>query len=169
MFDISSKEYAQKFSGVTSSAKGDKLVAEYARQAILDNAGHNTEDAYFLNAKNGKLISHQKLGEYGGKLEMPLVGVKLIVLHNHPNSTSFSFKDFVTVNNNSEIAMMIAVGHDGTVYSLSVGNGTRIDLSDESDYNFFDRQWGCLCRDYGSGRGALEKIIDKMGWDFYVK
>ena len=168
---INSDEYAQKFKGVTASDRGDELVAHYARQAVLDNDGLATEDVYFLNAKNGQLIEHKKLGELGGTL-LELSKLKndgmIVVVHNHPNSIAFSFNDVVTLNDYPEFRTIIAAGHDGTVYFLSIGDGRRLELSDNMEFGFFDRYWARHCRDYGS-RVALEKISEEMGWRFNVK
>ena len=163
-----SDEYTSKFEGITSTAAGDKRVAEYARKAVIDNEGLMTEDAYFLNAKTGKPISHSKLGELGGAVELPSYPGKIIVLHNHPNSKSFSFKDFATINNNSEIEIMIAAGHDGTVHFIRVGNGKRLDLSDDKGIKQRENTWARLNKEYGD-REALKKITNELGWIYYVK
>ena len=171
MIAIKSEEYVQKFIGITSSVEGDKLVAGYALKAILNNKGHDTEDAYFLNSKSGELISHYKLGELGGSIELPKLkkDEKLILIHNHPNSASFSFRDFVTTNNFPEIETMIAAGHDGTVYFLSVSEGKRLVITDNNEYNHYRNAWSRLYRDNGGDCGALTIISKELGWIYHVK
>jgi hypothetical protein len=169
---IESESYAEKFVGITASEKGDRLVAYYARKSVLDNDGLETEDVYFLNAKSGRLIKHQKLGELGGSVpELPKTKkpVKFIALHNHPNNASFSFKDITTLNNYPEIILMLAAGHDGTVYFLSVNDGKRLDLIDRNVFNFTKNYWQRQCRNCGGSYGALIKIANELGWNFYVK
>ncbi len=46
---------------------------------------------------------------------------RFIFYHNHPFSGSFSFKDMRTLNSFESLKEMVAVGHDGTVFSLKVG------------------------------------------------
>ncbi|MCL2055123.1 MAG: hypothetical protein FWG90_11920 [Oscillospiraceae bacterium] len=172
MVVIKSEEYVQKFIGVTSSFEGDKLVSEYALQAILNNEGNNTEDAYFLNAKSGELIEHYKLGELGGSIfELPKLDndEKIIAIHNHPNNVSFSFKDFVTMNNFSEIKTMIAAAHNGAVYFMSVGNGRRLSLYEDNQKLYYENLWGRFYRDIGGDDGALREFAGGLGWIFYVK
>ncbi|MCL2054646.1 MAG: hypothetical protein FWG90_09495 [Oscillospiraceae bacterium] len=163
MISINSEDYIKKFSGITSTSTGDKRIAEFAKQAIIDNYGLITEDVYFLNVNDGKLISHKKLGEYGGSIELPSTKEKLIALHNHPNSVSFSFKDFVTVNNNPEIKTMIAAGHDGTVHILAVENGERLDLTDKNDFEYYYRQWAIAYIENGGDFGANSKFTEELG------
>jgi hypothetical protein len=169
---IESESYAGKFEGITMSEKGDRLVADYARKAVLDDDGIGTEDVYFLNAKNGRLIKHQKLGELGGSVpDVPSVkkGEEVIVVHNHPNSASFSFADFVTLNDYPEVSVMIAAGHDGTVYFMSVCGGRRLDLSDHNEYLYYEKAWQRMCRDLGGEYGAMVKMAKGLEWKFYVK
>ena len=165
---IESRGYIDKFTGITSTLKGDKLVAYYAMKSVLDNDGLETEDVYFLNAKSGKLFKHQKLGNLGGSVELPENSGQFVVVHNHPNSAVFSLKDLITVNAEHMIKTMIAAGHNGAVYFLSVDAGIRLDLSDEANCNFFERYRMRLCRKYGS-QGALVKIAEEMRWNFRVK
>jgi len=168
MVNINSEAYIEKFSGVTFSPIGDKRVAEFARLAITANEGKFTEDVYFLNAKNGKVISHQKSGEYGGSVYLPLTNDKMIALHNHPNSASFSFEDIVTLNNCPEIKTMIAVGHNGCVYFLEVNNGNRLDLSDKSCVDGLKMSWQRDSMKYGKEK-AIDLLIESLRWLYYVK
>lgn len=46
---------------------------------------------------------------------------KFIFSHNHPGSSSFSFADANVLNKFPSLKEMIAVGHDGTIYSLKAG------------------------------------------------
>lgn len=46
---------------------------------------------------------------------------RFIFYHNHPFSKSFSFLDMRTLNYYDSLKEMVAVGHDGTVFSLKAG------------------------------------------------
>ena len=169
---IESNAYMLKFKGLTSSEKGDELVAHYARQAVLNNDGLSSEDAYFLNAKNGKLLKHQKLGEFGGTVEeLPKLkkGELILLIHNHPNNTAFSYVDFVTLNDFPEIKTMIAAGHDGKVFILSVGDGERLDLSDENELRYYKNQWANAYIRFGGDLGAVKQFAKEWGWIFYER
>lgn len=90
----------------------------------------------------------------------------LIVVHNHGNNSPFSFEDFTLVNDNPQIKTLIAVGHKGTVYKLSVGKGKRLDYPTEQEYNRIERDFQ---RNYNPKTGyltALEKYTKQYGWDF---
>ena len=49
----------------------------------------------------------------------------LILYHNHPGGNSFSQGDISVLLTNPEIKEMVAVGHNGRVYSLKIGKGKR--------------------------------------------
>lgn len=49
------------------------------------------------------------------------------MIHNHPSSSSFSSTDIVTLFKFNSISDLIVVGHDKTVYTLSLGGGAVLD------------------------------------------
>jgi len=57
---------------------------------------------------------------------------KYILIHNHPDSISFSFGDIVAFHRNKGLKCMIVVGHDGSVYFLS-GKGKLPNVPDNQD------------------------------------
>ncbi len=168
---IDSKEYRQKFKGVTSTARGDKRVCDYCRKAIKRNSGSSTETVYFLDSKNGKIKNTPvDLNEFGGEIMLP-TGRKneFILVHNHPNSVAPSFEDFVTLNSCPEIKSLIAAGHDGTVYTVSVGKGKRLNLTDKNEYRVARNEWNRCYRDLNGDIGALAEFCKVYGWDLSVK
>lgn len=164
---IENKTYFQNYKGITSNSIGDMQVMKYAKKSIYANDGLETEDIYLLKAFSGRFINHQKTGAYGGVLDIDIEKYKpnsLVLVHNHPNSSAFSFSDFVTMNDFPQIKTMIAAGHDGTVYKMSVGNGKRLDLSDEREYTVVENQWNRLCK---TGlTNAIKEFTQMLGWDF---
>lgn len=166
---LDSKNYMRKFKGVTSNAIGDKLVGEYCKKAIIGNDGQKTETAYIHSSLTGRLKGGPyNLGEFGGEFKLPK-GKDFILVHNHPNSTAPSFDDFVTLNDFPEIKTIIAAGHDGTVYTLSVGNGKRLDLSSVKEYEFIRNKWNRYYRDLNGDLGAITTFCEEYGWIFNVK
>ena len=65
----------------------------------------------------------------------------LILYHNHPGGNSFSQSDISVLLTNPEIKEMVAVGHNGRVYSLRIGKGKRPVLKDfiKVYRDFFDK------------------------------
>ena len=65
----------------------------------------------------------------------------LILYHNHPGGNSFSKMDIGVLLTNPEIKEMIAVGHNGRVYSLKIGKRGKPSTEDflKVYQNFFDK------------------------------
>ena len=186
---IYGKEYLQKFRGVTRSEKGDNRVGEACRAAIKANNGKEDETIHILYSQSGKpAFKPIQLGKLGGSFEAPWKKEqgkrqknslreqekkynKYILVHNHPNSAAFSFTDFVALNYNPEIKTMIAAGHDGTVYILSVGKGKRLILPDKNsmEYILTQNEWDRHYRDLNGDLGAITKFCEKLGWDLNVR
>lgn len=168
---LETKEFIRKFKGLTSNVIGDAIITEYAKKCVLNNDGKSTETIYVMFARSGRLKKKYDLDEFGSdKLQLPSGNKNsYILLHNHPTSTAFSFDDFVTLNDFPEIKTMIAVGHNGTVYEMSVGKGKRLDLSDYFKYEMARMDWQRLYRDLNGDLGAVRDFCERYGWDFYVK
>lgn len=170
---INSNEYADKYRGLTKFGFGDKNIMRNAREIIENCNGTGFEELRLFKYSSGKIHGKPiRLNEYGTQgqgVGLPIGDCKpgsIILLHNHPNSTAFSFDDFTTLNNNPEIRTIIAAGHDGTVYKLSVGNGKRLDLRNNMDYNFYYNRWKSI---YRNGNGDISSVIEfskALGWDF---
>jgi len=63
----------------------------------------------------------------------------IMTIHNHPSSKQPSFRDVVTAAENNEIRGSIVVGHDGSVWYVSVSNPSVADqlfaaYNDGKDY-----------------------------------
>lgn len=170
---INSTEYVDKYRGLTKFGFGDKNIMRNAREIIENCDGTEFEELRLFKYSSGKIHGKPiRLNEYGTQgqgIGLPIGDCKsgsIILLHNHPNSTAFSFDDFTTLNNNPEIRTIIAAGHDGTVYRLSVGNGKRLDLRSNLDYNYYYNRWKSI---YRNGNGDISSVIEfskALGWDF---
>lgn len=170
---INSDKYVDKYRGLTKFGFGDKNIMRNAREIIKNCDGTEFEEIRLFKYSSGKMHGKPiKLNEYGtqGKgVALPIGDCKpgsIILVHNHPNSTAFSFDDFTTLNNNPEIRTIIAAGHDGTVYRLSVGNGKRLDMSNKLDYNYYYNRWKSI---FSEGNGDISSVIafsKALGWDF---
>jgi hypothetical protein len=165
---INSPEYLKKFKGVTKTSIGDRSVMAAAKRCITANDGTEMENAVILSSSFGVQKGNDiKLGLRGGHIDIPQGKQNsYIVVHNHGNSSPFSYEDFVLVNNDPRIKTLIAAAHNGTVYKISVGNGKRLDISDEMKYNHymmaFNRNY-----DHKTGNLAFLTGISKhLGWEF---
>lgn len=78
----------------------------------------------------------------------------LILYHNHPYSGSFSYADIGTLNKYESLKEMLAVGHNGAVYSLKVGKRlTEEELKDV--FASFDTE-----------SEVLKKLVKKYKWAY---
>ena len=170
---INSWKYAHKFNGLVISPFVKKKIVETARESILKNSGTQDETVTFIDKKTGKQVGEQFQLKYeggskaGGTISVPEADPNsLILVHNPGNSSPFSFDDFYLLNKFPEVKAILAVGHNGTVYKMSVGKGKRLDLSDKMRYNDFEREFH---RTYSQKTGdliALERYCAELGWRF---
>lgn len=173
---INSNKYVHKYRDLTKFGFGDKNIMRNAIEIIENCDGTEFEEIrlfkYLSGKMHGKPIKLNEYGTQGRGVGLPIGDCKpgsIVLLHNHPNSTAFSFDDFSTLNNNPEIRTIIAAGHDGTVYRLSVGNGKRLDMSNELDYNYYYNRWRAI---YNNGHGDISSVIafsKALGWEFEKK
>ena len=87
----------------------------------------------------------------------------LILYHNHPGGNSFSQGDISVLLTNPEIEEMVAVGHNGRVYSLKIGKGKRPGLKD-----FYYTADDLYYKYKNQGDKAVKLIAKKHGWTYTV-
>ena len=135
---IDSREYRKKFDGMSGSRRVNSAMCDAARKAIYENDGRMTETIIMLDCKTGKEIDVVRTAEYGADgIPVPVNKNRIIVVHNHGNSTPPSFEDILSAVKFPEIDTLIAAGHDGSVYMLQIGkrDRSRIDFYKlEHDY-----------------------------------
>lgn len=141
-----------------------------AKRCIRTNDGIKHENAVILTSGIGRQIGEDiPLGANGGHIDIPKGKPNsLIVVHNHWNSSPFSYTDFVLANNNPEIKVLLAVGHNGTVYKLSVKNGKRLDISEKKSYDHYRMDFQ---RRYNIETGDHEALVyyaTSLGWEYDV-
>lgn len=49
------------------------------------------------------------------------------IAHNHPSGSSFSFSDIQTLNTNTSIRTLSAIGHNGRKYYLTIPKGREVE------------------------------------------
>ncbi|WP_346936021.1 minor capsid protein [Clostridium sp.] len=128
---INSEEYKDKFNGI-GSKKQNETVCKETKNAIKRNDGKNTEMMSLVD-KNGKALTNQSTGSFGGSIDLSCLEKmpdnSVVLTHNHPLSSSFSGDDLEILMDNPQIKSIIAGGHNGTVYKLSVGKGIRTEIN----------------------------------------
>lgn len=66
----------------------------------------------------------------------------------------------LTASQYPQIKTIVATGHDGTVYSLSIENGKRVDRSVEREYNIYMKESNC------DSHLTMEFLSKKYGWRY---
>lgn len=167
---INSEEYKPKFDNI-GSKKQNKAVFKETKKLIKDNDMKNTEGVSIIDGK-GNVILTQKAGSYGGSVDLScldgLPNNSVVLTHNHPLSTSFSDDDIALLLDNPQIKTIIAGGHDGTVYKLSVGKGTRTGISDLTNRNIIIQEYRRLFDIVENPNKVVEALANKYNWSYEV-
>ena len=147
--------------------------AKYGTEALvwLDKNGNEV-----LPFKTGKAncvgISAQEM-QYLRSLKKN----SIISLHNHPKSSSFSPDDMSIMCRLPSVETMRVVGHDGTKYALSVGDGMRPSKNVIVDayYEFLNKTEHSYSELYSKNRSAawkehthetVKNIAERFGWKY---
>ena len=87
----------------------------------------------------------------------------LILYHNHPGGNSFSQGDISVLLTNPEIKEMVAVGHNGRVYSLKIGKGKRptVEAFLPMYKNFYNKY-------KNQGDKIVKMIAEKYNWTYTI-
>lgn len=87
-----------------------------------------------IDKNNGKNISEMLTGNKNSvKFSQELISDLLlaqknsiVMIHNHPSSSSFSPEDIRSLLKFDSVSDIVVIGHDKTMYSLSLANGANI-------------------------------------------
>jgi hypothetical protein len=98
----------------------------------------------------------------------------LICLHNHPKSSSFSLSDLDVMCSYNSIREMRVVGHNGTTYTMTVGDGERVSSKELDSFrksihntvrtNIGNKAVHGIRTNYYSERNRL--IAEHYGWTY---
>lgn len=159
---ICSETYRAAFAGIHST-KVDGEVCRQSRRAIkLNNGGVNENYAFVFT--NGDNTVTGKTGAHGGSINADCLegrGLNSVILtHNHPNSGTFSTKDIQVLLNCPQIKMIVAAGHDGTVYKLSAKTSSR-NIADNINI-----EYNILKRDLGDENEVMIALANRYGWKY---
>ena len=83
-------------------------------------------------------------------------GANYAIIHNHPHSSTFSESDLKTLFSSKSVRKMLAIGHDGTVYTI---NNKNIGIDVVNDYRrYYNRFKQLNYSDFTCMDKALEAI-----------
>lgn len=129
---INSKEFRDKFIGITGDDEVDQRLYKKAVDILLHRNGTEYEDLHLLLSTDGTVVGSQTHSTV--KLEVTLnksiqraadtyaESGNLIGIHNHPNNHPPSGGDFASAIERNYKAGIIAC-HNGDVYIYTTGNG----------------------------------------------
>lgn len=159
--------YREKFEGLGLSNKATNSVARETRRAIKVNDLTPNERAVFINQTSGTVLERTRGYPYGVTFDESILDDlkegSVILTHNHPLGTTFSSDDINTLMRLPQISTIVAGGHNGKVYSLSIGKGKRLDGSISKEYNRLRRIF----------EDDLQKVVSELSkankWEYEVR
>lgn len=108
-------------------------LVDHAKTVIKNNDGKVTESFVLAQSRTGAKATRGQAGEHGGTLSAKAIQLldsgktgQYVLIHNHPLSGSFSLDDIDLLISTNSIGTLVAAGHDGKVYTLSIGDGNRL-------------------------------------------
>ncbi len=120
----------------------------------------------------GNIVTNQNVGSFGGNVDLShlkdMPDNSVVLTHNNALSTSFSGDDIALLMDNPQIKTIIAAGHDGTVYKLSIGKGTRIEYDEVIRRNKVEQEYRHLARIGKEINEIVERLGENYNWIYEV-
>lgn len=165
---IDADTYKEKFASLSNKNKTNTLVAKETKRCIKINDCTAVERVAIVEINSSSVIDTIKGGQHGANVYTDFSKYKnnsLILTHNHPLSGAFSYDDIDTLMNVPQIKSIVAGGHNGNVYILSLGNnGKRLDKSVAMEYNKLYKEY------YDKDTiKVMKHLAAKYNWIFEVK
>lgn len=169
-FDIiKAPSYEAKFRGMGGSESVGRILTEKSRQIIKNRSGTHFEELFALDYDTGRILSYIKGKEKNSiqmtrQLKKVLTQSKeksIIILHNHPDSSTLSTTDISTMMDYASIQSTIAIGHNGDVYFVSeIPKGEDIIREFRVSYSKHRETWS----DLTAREKAWEDVSRKRGF-----
>ena len=126
---------------------------------------------YAVDSSTGRILTYIKGKSINGiemsrKLNNLLTNSpkgNIIIMHNHPNSSTFSKKDISTALKYPSIAETVAAGHDGTVFFASDVYGHDDALR---DYAIAYTKYGKTMPDFEARNEAWQLVAKNLGFNY---
>ena len=170
-----SKEYKNKFkqfgSDFFSGIARDSVYVS-AREAIKNNYGSMSEEVSVIGNISGIIKDRQYSNGLSVSFNIPKGRAgAYTVIHNHPNNAPLSIEDIVTASECPSIRTMMAASHDGKIYWLQIGNGKRLDVTNEmlrkntNEALELKNLWArFISNNGGDFYAALSKLAESYNW-----
>lgn len=170
-----SKEYKNKFKQFGSdffSGIARDTVYVSAREAIKNNYGSMSEEVSVIGNISGIIKDRQYSDGLSVSFNIPKGRAgAYTVIHNHPNNAPLSIEDIVTASECPSIRTMMAASHDGKIYWLQIGNGKRLDVTNEmlrkntNEALELKNLWArFISNNGGDFYAALSKLAESYNW-----
>ena len=148
---ISSKEYHNKFKGITNNRIVDEQIYTQSKAMLTHRNGTDKEDMCLIDSSTGKIVGRQSSSQsdFGIEYNDSLINAiaqnppnTLISIHNHPTNNPPTGSDFVS-NGRNKYKLGIVVTHDGKVFIYKAGKqpftatsfGKTVDKYRGEEYN----------------------------------
>ena len=171
---VNSQKYADKFKGLTKDEKINEIIAEKSRTILRNRNGTLYEELYAIDARTGRVLTYKK-GKDVKSIQMTSKLKKLlttsqeksiIIVHNHPDSSTLSAKDVITMLDYKSISHTIAAGHDGSIFSISnLPRNKNIIRDFRLSYTKYREKWS----PHSSGDKAWREVARKWGFTYERK
>lgn len=163
---VNTKEYHDAFEAMPLPKAVSESIYKQAGRILGKANGTQKEYLCAVDARTGKVLADNLemaandgrtgfTAEQGGKIRSCPNGA--VVIHNHPSGTRPSITDVITAASESSIKGSVIVGHDGSVWFVSVDNPSIADLA-RGLYNRAKQELG--------SRGAvvaLDRLLKENG------
>ena len=168
---VNSAEYKAKFSSHYDNPEVAETVTGCCRKILRNRSGTKYEEMFAIDSRTGKILTYIKGKSVNGisttetlqKLLTNSPKSSIIIVHNHPNSATFSKQDINTALKYQSIAETVAAGHDGTVYFAGnvFGHNNAI-----RDYTVAYTKHLRTMNDFEARNAAWESVAENLGFDY---
>ncbi len=149
-----SKSYHDKFEKLTKYKIVNEVLYSKALSVLEHRDGTNYEDLIILDMRTGEIVventTSTKEGATGLYKEQFEIFKKYdgnkILLHNHPNSSRFSFQDISTLFKYKDVKYSVVVNHDGEVQIISIVENYK-DINIDEVYNSLYNEYKQIYKD----------------------
>lgn len=148
---ISSKEYHNKFKGITGDYKVDEQIFKQSQAMLVHRNKTDKEDMCLIDSRTGSIVGRQTHSksdfcvDYNESLNEAIKNNPrntLISIHNHPTNNPPTGSDIVT-NGSKGYKLGVVVTHNGKVFTYKAGDtpfrastfGNVVDKYRKQEYN----------------------------------
>lgn len=144
---VNTKEYHDAFERMPLAKPVREGAYQQAGRILQAADGTDYEYMAAIDARDGRLVVDNLAREPSRKqttfsAEEASIASNhrsaLVIIHNHPSSSPPSFTDFVMASWNNQVFGSIVIGHDGSVWLISINDNKVFDLIMELRFKYRD-------------------------------